>query len=148
MSGTLEDWRENGWLREHETSPEQIGDLLAVVDRDLAACQTPGLHNDWRFNIAYNAALQIATAALAIAGYRAERSNHHYRVIDSLSLTLGTTAATVRLFDTFRKKRNISDYEQADTISDTEANEMRRLAERLRADLRYWIDRCHPAHRL
>jgi hypothetical protein len=63
---------------------------LAVADRDLGASKTPGLHNDWGFNIAYNAALQIATAALAASGYQAERANHHYRVIDSLSLTLGT----------------------------------------------------------
>jgi hypothetical protein len=33
------------------------------ADRDLVACKTPGLHNDWSFNIAYNAALQLATAA-------------------------------------------------------------------------------------
>jgi hypothetical protein len=31
---------------------------MAVFDRDLAASKTPGLHNDWSFNIAYNAALQ------------------------------------------------------------------------------------------
>jgi hypothetical protein len=35
-----------------------------------------GLHPDWAFNIAYNAALQVATAALAAAGYQAERLNH------------------------------------------------------------------------
>src|SRR5262249_39967991 len=120
MSNSLKDWLKFGWLKEHRTSREEIADLLAVADRDLGACQTPGLHNDWRFNIAYNACLQLAKAALAIAGYKAERGNPHYRVIDSLSFTLGTDAATVRQFDTFRKKRNISDYEQADTISDAE----------------------------
>ena len=71
-----------------------MADLLAIADRDFDACCTPGLHNDWRFNIAYNAALQVASAALAISGYQAERANHHYRVIDSLAHTLGTDAAT------------------------------------------------------
>ena len=53
--------------------------------------------DDWRFAIAYNAALQAATAALAAAGYRASRENHHYRVIQSLELTLGKDAKFIRL---------------------------------------------------
>lgn len=148
MSSSLKDWLKNGWLKEHKTSREEVADLLAVADRDLAACKTPGLHNDWRFNIAYNAALQLASAALGIVGYKAERANHHYRVIDSLSHTLGTDALTVKKFDTFRKKRNISDYEQADTISEAEANDMRRLAEKLRGDLTAWIEKSYPAYRV
>lgn len=70
MSATLQDWLKFGWLKEHTTSRQEIADLFAVADRDLAASKTPGLHNDWRFNIAYNAALQVASAALAAAGYR------------------------------------------------------------------------------
>ena len=117
---------------------------MAVADRDLVACKTPGLHNDWSFNIAYHAALQLATAALVASGFQAERVNHHYRVIDSLSLTLGTDAETIKRFDIFRKKRNITDYERADTISDIEADEMHRLAERLRRDIFAWISENYP----
>jgi hypothetical protein len=65
----------------------QVADLLALVERDLADSQTSGLSADWRLNIAYNAALQAATAALAASGYRASRDQHHYRVIRSLELT-------------------------------------------------------------
>jgi hypothetical protein len=112
-----------------------------VVDRDLRACQTPGLIPDWQFNIAYNAALQVATAALAASGYQAERVNHHFRVIHSLEFTLGKDAATIRKLDIFRKKRHITDYEKADTISEIEAQEMRQLAEILRADLAAWLQK-------
>ena len=45
----------------HKTNRNEIAELMAVVDRDLAASKTPGLHNDWSFNMAYNAALQLAT---------------------------------------------------------------------------------------
>ena len=144
MSANLKDWLKFGWFKEHKASRQEIADLFAVADRDLAACKTSGLHNDWRFNIAYNAALQLASAALAAAGYQAERSNHHYRVIESLGLTLGVDAATIKLFDTFRKKRNISDYERTGGVSDLEADEMRRLAERLRVDVEVWIRKNHP----
>ena len=118
---SLEDWLKSGWLKEHRTSRQEIADLLAVADRDRKACQTPDLVSDWRFNIAYNAALQLATAALAAAGYEAERANHHYRVIQSLEFTLGLDATAIGKFDVFRKKRNITGYEKADAISETEA---------------------------
>jgi hypothetical protein len=32
---TLQSWLANRWLVEHETSAEEIADLLSVVDRDL-----------------------------------------------------------------------------------------------------------------
>src|SRR5260370_33733602 len=105
MSTSLKDWLKFGWLKEHKTSRQEIADLFAVADRDLAASNTPGLHNDWRFNIAYNAALQLASAALAAAGYQAERVNHHYRVIESLGLTVGLDAGTIEKLHTFRTQR-------------------------------------------
>jgi hypothetical protein len=57
-------------------SPEEIKNLLAISDRDLLACQVKQLPADWRCTIAYNAALQAATAALAAAGYREESSRN------------------------------------------------------------------------
>ena len=67
---------------------------------------------DWQCAIAYNAALQAATA-LAAAGYRATRDNHHDRVIQSLEFT---TAPGRKFFDTldgFPKKPNVSNYDVA-----------------------------------
>jgi hypothetical protein len=104
----------------------------------------PAFVSDWRFNIAYNAALQLATAALAAVGYQAERSNHHYRVIKSLELTIGMNVVVIQKFDIFRKKRNITDYERADTISDIEADEMHRLAESLRREIFDWMSAKYP----
>ena len=144
MKVSLQDWLKFGWLKEHKTSRQEIADLLAVADRDLEACQTPALVPDWQFNIAYNAALQLASAALAAAGYQAERSNHHYHVIQSLEFTLGTEPATIAKFDVFRKKRNIADYDRAGAVSETEADEMRQLAETLRSEVEAWIRRNHP----
>jgi hypothetical protein len=141
---SLADWQKFAWLKAHKTNRNEIAELMAVVDRDLAASKTPGLHNDWSFNIAYNAALQLATAALAASGYQAERANHHYRVIDSLSLTLGTDAETIKTFAIFRKKRNISDYERADSVSERDVEEMRLLAGKLKGDFDAWIEKKHP----
>jgi hypothetical protein len=141
---SLADWQKNGWLKAHQTNRNEIAELMAIVDRDLAASKTPGLHNDWSFNIAYNAALQLATAALAASGYQAERANHHYRVIDSLGFTIGIDAGTIKKFDIFRKKRNISDYERSARISEREVEEIRLLAEKLKVDFDTWILKAHP----
>jgi hypothetical protein len=95
-------------------------------------------------NIAYNAALQAATAALAAAGYRASRDQHHYRVIQSLRETLSTDAQTVNAFDAFRKKRNAAGYDQAGLASDADAQAMRTLAQRLKTDVVRWLKAHHP----
>jgi hypothetical protein len=115
-----------------------------VVDRDLADSAAEGLSADWRMNIAYNAALQAASAALAAAGYRATRDQHHYRVIQSLGETLATDDATVNMFDMFRKKRNTAGYDRAGLVSDADATAMRVLAQRLKADLLRWLKKNHP----
>ncbi|MFY9662449.1 MAG: hypothetical protein WAJ97_17640 [Terriglobales bacterium] len=141
---SLQSWRQNSWLVEHATSPEEITNLLGLSDRDLAACQVKQLSTDWRFAIAYNAGLQAATAALAAAGYRATRDNHHYRVIQSLEFTTAPDRRVIDTLDGFRKKRNISSYDLAGSVSDKEAGEMLKLAISLRGDVERWIRATRP----
>ena len=50
---SLREWERNGWLQSHESSPNEVRDLLAVVDRDLADSAAGGLSADGRMNIAY-----------------------------------------------------------------------------------------------
>jgi hypothetical protein len=144
---SLADWERNGWLTAHRTSPNEIRDLLQVVERDLADSAADGLSADWRLNIAYNAALQAATAALPAAGYRASRDQHHYRIIQSLRETIGADTALVNTFDTFRKKRNVTGYERVGSVSDADAASMRALALQLRDGVTAWL-RKHHAHLL
>ena len=132
---SLAEWERNGWLTAHRTSGNEVRDLLAVVERDLVDSDAEGLSPDWRMNIAYNAALQAATAALAAAGYRASRDQHHYRVIQSLRETLRIDVQTANIFDAFRKKRNVAGYERIGLVSDADADAMRALAVRLRDDV-------------
>jgi hypothetical protein len=140
---SLSDWERNGWVVKHRTSRHEIRDLLQIVERDLADSAAEGLSADWRMNIAYNAALQAATAALAVAGYRPSRDAHHYRVIQSLRETIGADAAVVATFDAFRKKRNISGYERIGLVSDADAGAMRTLAIALREHVVAWLKRYH-----
>jgi hypothetical protein len=140
---SLSDWERNGWLTKHQTSPNEVRDLLQVVERDLADSDAEGLSADWRMNIAYNAGLQTATVALAAAGYRAARESHHFRVIQSLRETIGVDAGVVATFDAFRKKRNITGYERIGLVSDADAEAMRALAIRLRDEVVAWLTKHH-----
>jgi HEPN domain-containing protein len=115
-----------------------------MADRDLSQCQTPNLSPDWQLNIAYNAALRAATAALAAAGYRAAREAHHYRVIQSLAYSIKADPVLIAQLDKFRKKRNISEYEDAGVVSEQEAKEMFVLAKKLRDEVEKWLRSNHP----
>jgi hypothetical protein len=117
--------------------------LLELADRDLKNSQVMELDADWRLNIAYNAALQAATAALSASGYRASREAHHYRVIQSLAFTIGAQERLVRDLDAFRKKRNLTSYELGGGVSAREAEEMLKLAAELRQEVEKWIKSKH-----
>lgn len=141
---SLRSWLQNGWLVQHATSASEISSLLAISDRDLKACQVKQLPADWRCAIAYNAALQAATAALAATGYRASRDNHHYRIIQSLAFTISPGTKFIDTLDGFRKKRNASNYDVAGSVSDKEADEILMLASKLRRDVEEWIRATQP----
>lgn len=136
------DWVNNGWLVAHTSSKQEIANLLGIVARDLKDSQAKGVSNDWRFAIAYNAALQAATAALAAAGYRATRESHYYRVIQSLELTVRKDAKFIQNFDAFRKKRNVSNYDIGGGISNREVEEMIGIAQQ---DVEQWMRTNHAS---
>ena len=73
---SLKQWEANGWLRKHETSPEEIRNLLMIVDRDVKDA-AESISADWRFGIAYNAALKLCMVLLYAEGYKAERTLQH-----------------------------------------------------------------------
>jgi hypothetical protein len=141
---SLQSWLQNSWLVRHTTSAEEIANLLRISDRDLAACKAKELPADWKLAIAYNAGLQAATAALAAAGYRASRDNHHYRVIQSLEFTIAATTKKIDTFDGFRKKRNVSSYDLSGAVSEKEADEMLKLAAVVRFAVEEWIRTTRP----
>jgi len=94
---------------------------------------------DWRLAIAHNATLLAATAALAAAGYRAEREAYHYRVLQSLTFTVGVERATLAKLDILRKKRNQSSYQRAGATTQEEAVAAVALAADLLGRVSEWL---------
>ena len=140
---SLSSWLASGWLVEHEATREEIAYLLAIAERDIEQCGAADLGADWRHNISYNAALQLATAALAAAGYRARREAQHFRVPHSLEFTVGISQKVVRRLDQARKRRNFSAYDAVGMIHSHEADEVVDQARVLRDDVLAWLDLKH-----
>ena len=138
---SLEDYQRNGWIQKFEMSSEEVGHLLEVADRDISQSQVPGLGAEWRFDIAYNAALQLAVAVLGHAGFRAERVNKHQRSIECLAFTLRLPRKDLDFLDRCRRKRYIAVYERVGAVSDGEAAELVAFAMELRKKTHEFLKR-------
>ena len=138
---SLSEWEANGWLKAHKTSREEVQNILNIIERDIKDSEISQLSNDWKFAIAYNAALQCATIALYSKGYKPVRGqNEHYRVIQSLSLTMGDRfSATRDYLNSCRAKRNISDYDRVGTISNEEVKELTETIRELLTEVKVWL---------
>ncbi len=142
---SLQQWLANGWVQKHAATRKEIAELLGLAQRDLADSRNAGLSADWRLSIAYNAALQAATAALAAAGFRTSSGTpHHHHTIQSLAHTVGTDPGRIRLFDEIRRKRNTAEYDRAGFVSDAEAQAAVEFAARLREEVVQWLRDEHP----
>jgi hypothetical protein len=142
---SLEQWAKNGWLRKHKTSAREIADLLAVVDRDLKDATAGEISTDWKFGIAYNAALKLCTILLHASGYRPEKALAHYRTLQSLPLILGNARkADADYLDTCRTKRNTVEYDCVGVVTDDDAKELMDFVRALRKDVLDWLKKNRP----
>ena len=142
---SLEKWVEYGWLRQEPTSPNEIKDLLGIVDRSLADSKVEAVSTDLRFIAAFNAALCAATTALRASGHRTvTQAGHHVKTIDSLELTVKTNPKLIQRFKTFNNKRNKSVYDVAGAVSDQELEAMVKLAIELKEEVVDWLQKFHP----
>lgn len=137
---SLETWVKNGWLRPHKSSPQEIKNLLEIVDRDLNDASAPNLSVDWSFGIAYNAALKLCAILLHTSGYRPEKNLAHFRTLQSLPLVLGAQYnQDADYLDLCRKKRNETEYDFIGGVSKSEADELVNFAKELRTTVIKWL---------
>lgn len=141
---SLEQWVENGWLRPHQSSKQEIEDLLSIVSRDLSDAEGD-ISADWRFGIAYNAALKLCTILLHASGYRPEKNLQHYRTIASMPLILGDQRKDeADYLETCRRKRNTAEYDRAGVVTEQDASELAEFCVDLRHEVLDWLKKNHP----
>ena len=140
---SLKQWQEHGWIRPHITSPQEIAGLLAIVERDLADARGE-ISGDWKFGIAYNAALKLCTILMYASGYRPERNAAHQRTLMVLPLILGDERrADAAYLEACRVKRNSVEYDMAGVATASDANELRDFCIQLHATVMNWLKENH-----
>lgn len=140
---SLKQWANNGWVRAHQTTPKDIEDLLAIVKRDLADAEGD-ISADWKFGIAYNAALKLCTILMCASGHRPEKTLQHYRTLQALPLILGKERkADADYLDACRIKRNTVEYDYAGAATRKDAKELIEFSHELRKAVIAWLEREH-----
>ncbi|MFQ6003356.1 MAG: HEPN domain-containing protein [Candidatus Zixiibacteriota bacterium] len=141
---SLQDWLKNKWLKSHKTSPEEVNQQFEMAERDLHDAGVSTISPDWRLAMAYNASLRYATTALNACGYRTSGEGHHERLIESLRHTINADLDLIEKLHRFRKKRHVSSYDMAGSVSEYEVEEAIKLAKELGRLVKGWLKKNHP----
>lgn len=105
------------------SSRQEVENLLGIVERDRSQAHLEGLHPDIKFELLYNARLQLATIVLRLNGLRVGRTGHHKETFRAIQkLVPESLLPTVLHFDQARRKRNTLVYDQAGTATEADLN--------------------------
>lgn len=135
-------------VQNHTTTRQEIDDLREIVKRDLADAAIDQLSDDRKFATAYNAVLQLSKMSIACSGYRVTSgAGHHQKTFDVIRTALASPEAEdfADYFEMCRRKRNHIDYDGADIVTETEADELVEKAGEFNDFVEDWISREHPA---
>ena len=142
---SLKDWLDNGWLKPHQTDRQEILNLLGIVERDLTDAMLEGLSADWKFGIAYNAALKLCTIMLFAQGYRPENALAHYRTIMALKeIGDGNWEGHAIYLNACRMQRNIMEYDKSNVITADEATKIIEFSRSFHVEVKHYIQQKYP----
>lgn len=130
-----------GLIFEYATNKNEIDKMLRIANRDIKEASENCHEIDWQFAIAYNAALQLATAVLRASGHRAStKVGHHWVTFTMIPEILGDDFTKVaNYFNECRVKRNITEYCEMGTISEKEAEKLIHEVKAFKAKVISWL---------
>jgi hypothetical protein len=134
--------------REIEAAPaedEEVLGMWAKASRSLHSSGITGLDEDSAFTLAYQGALQAATAIIRAAGYKARGEGHHHHTFAAAAaLNLGDLSDAARDLNVIRQRRHeaIYDWETVTRARDVAA--LRSAANRLFDHGRKWLQAQRP----
>ena len=142
----LRDWHENSWLKKVKPTPDGVGNLVGIADREIADASLGGMSDSGRYEHAYNAARSLCEAVLHATGYEVPKgTTKHQRLIESLKFTIGTEVEeSIDYLDQCRRLRHRVVYDERDAISTTEADKLLGAATELRKTVGKWLTDHHP----
>jgi hypothetical protein len=114
-----------GRLKPEPPAQIELDGLLRSGSRRLVDAERTELSLESRFDLAYNAALALALAALRARGYRSES---RYLVFQCLQHTIDLPNEQWRVLDQAHRKRNLAEYEGEMDVDEQLVEAMLRVA--------------------
>ena len=132
-------------LDEIPASKDTVARLRAAAKTHIADAQVEGVSAETRSGAAYAAIRMLSDVALNANGYRTltSKPGHHQTAIQTLPLTLGLPATTVKVLDALRRQRHATEY-SGDTVPESAVAECVVQANALFAVTREWLNANHP----
>lgn len=141
---TLENLIGKGLQRE-PASQVEIARFCVKIDTKLTDAQNMTLSLDTRFDVAYEALLQIGFAALRANGYRPDsRGGHHVLALQTLATSIGYPQERIRLLDEYRRQRGLGLYDGSFEPSAVEVAALIEEATNLMKHFQQWLAATHP----
>ncbi len=137
-------------IERHSTSAGEMAGLRKLIARDLKDAAISGVSSDRTFATAYNAVLQVSKMALACAGYRVSSNfpGHHQTTFEAAGFVLGPDSRQYTdYFETCRRKRNVIDYDLAEVVTESQADELLEKAGEYQVLTEAWIAKKHPKYK-
>ena len=128
-------------LQQEAASPEEIRRFLNKIAIKLTDAQSETLSLDSRFDLAYEALLQIGLAALRANGFRPDsRGGHHLLALQTLNTTIGYPREKLRLLDEFRRQRATGLYDGSFDPTKAEVQAILRTVTELKNYFEAWLE--------
>lgn len=130
----------NNKIKKHQTTQQEITELLQVVERDIKDGQITGLSDDRAYATLYNAALQLCTIIMAIEGYRTRSGSNHRTTFDFVELSnIAEISDYAIYFNKCRQKRNDVDYDRILVVSEQEKDEIIKYVQTFKKLVSTWL---------
>lgn len=127
MKKSLDDLLDENLVEKFTSTQDQIIDLIQLSESDLKCANKIISEPDcigWAYKIAYNSMLQASRALMFHDGYRAKTSGPFHKSTAQFIVAMHSDKITLTALNAFQKgriERNRSQYEQADVISQSQA---------------------------
>ncbi len=145
MNPRLQVMLDSGQLEPMLAGDEEVGGMWAKAIRSLHSSGAAGLDADSAFTLAYQAALQGATAIVRAAGYRVRGEGHHHHTFAAVAaLGLGDLTEAARELNVIRQQRHGAIYDWQSTTRDQDVTDLRSAVARLFDHGRWWLRAQRP----
>lgn len=132
-------------LESEPAEAEEIQRLLKKIDTRLTDANHAGISLESRFDLAYEALLQLAVTALRANHLRVtSRGGHHALAMQTLDSSIGYPKEKLRLLDRFRQMRSTGLYDGTFEPSGSEVEALIAEATQLRDHLEQWLAKERP----